>query len=715
MSTATNSRSSHDDLDYNETIKGLATGTVVFNRFVTDRMLGRGGMGVVWLARDQKLNEDVALKFMPEIVSADPASTDDLRKETRNGRNLNHPNIVRMIDLVEDGPAAAIVMEFVDGKTLASLRLDQPEHVFEVNVLRPWVEQMLDALGHAHRDVRLIHRDLKPANLMVNSADQLKVADFGIASSIRDSVSRVSRKVSSGAGTLPYMSPQQMMGEVPTFTDDIYSLGATLYELLTGKPPFYAGDLARQIETTIPPLISERRSQFGIEGEPVPKAWEEVIAACLEKDPRDRPADIEAIRTGLTGQRIRRGSGATKTMTRRATGTRAVFPAATAAALAAVLLLAGGAAYLWGVYLPKQAELREKARLALVAKREAAQKKKDADEKLDDFQRKVEAAARKQDSLGSAVERLAMWQEVKNSLEAFDYEYGDDAKLLKSRAQTAIDVATTDKEREPKAYDDLVSQKEEKLKEASALAAKQEIGAGPKLKKWREFVSAWNEADFNVAYGKKHETIIADARTEQDKWDKQSKDEDEASRPVVGFPMCFGDGPIAQWDEQEKHAAIAMIQNVLQTEGLHKDAPDGIYKDEMHFAIVAYQRKRDLPVNGKLDQHTLKAMQVRTDVAPKKLIEQEKSKIASAGSSGGRSAGGSSATRKGGGSGAGSSGSYDWTKWLGVAAAVHGSGGVPVPNPGGGKGGNRKPGGTPAAIPGAPSFNLPFGINPFAR
>lgn len=727
MSTA-NPRPHTDDLDLGETIRGLASGTVIFGRFVVEKILGRGGMGVVWLARDQKIGEDVALKFMPEIISADPASTDDLRKETRNGRNLNHPNIVRMIDLVEDGPAAAIVMEYVDGKTLASMRLDQPEHVFETSVLRPWTDQMLDALEHAHRDARLIHRDLKPANLMVNSADQLKVADFGIASSIRDSVSRVSRKASSGAGTLPYMSPQQMMGEVPTFTDDIYSLGATLYELLTGKPPFYAGDLAKQIETTIPPLVSERRKQFGIEGEPVPKAWEEVIAACLEKDPRDRPADIAAVRTGLTGQKFKRASGTNRATTRRVNRTRSSFPAAAVAVAAVIVLLAGAAAYAWGVYFPREAALKEKKQREIIARREAEQKRTEADEKLAEHQNKVAAAKRKEDGIGSAIERLALWQEVKNSIDAFDYEYSDEEDQLKATAQTGIDKATADKEKEEKEYTDLVEKKQEKLKELTAYASKPEVGAEPKHKKWREFVTAWKDAEFNAAYGRKHETIITEARAEDAKWEKAVKDENEKAQPIVGFPMCFDDGPIAQWDKDEKVAAIAMIQNVLQAAGLRKDSPNGIYADEMHFAIVSYQRKRELPVNGKLDQHTLKAMQVRTDVPPKKQMEEEKKKIASQ-STTTKSSGSGSSTRKSSGGGGGSSrssqgssgggsseGSYDWTQWLNVANKVHGTGAAPTPVR---TTGGKKPAGRTSApfnvtpkipVPAGIPFGIPFGL-----
>lgn len=664
MSTA-NPRPNTDDLDLGPTITGLAAGTVIFERFVVEKMLGRGGMGIVWLARDRKLNHEVALKFMPEIVSSDPASKDDLRKETRNGLNLSHPNVVRMIDLVEEGAAAAIVMEYVDGKTLSSLRLDQPEHVFEAKVLQPWVEQMLDGLEHAHRDVRLVHRDLKPANLMVNSADQLKVADFGIASSIRDSVSRVSRKANAGAGTLPYMSPQQMMGEVPTFADDIYSFGATLYELLCGKPPFYAGDLPKQIETIVPPLVSERRRQFGIEGEPVPAAWEAVIAACLEKDPRDRPADIAAVRAGLAGQKFRRGSGSTTARpTRRAnSGARPAFSATALTIAASVLLLAGAAAFYFGSYLPEQKRLAAQRQQELLAQQEAERKKKAALEELTVQQEKVAAVKRAEDEASSAKERYTAWKELSNELQAYDYAYGSEDDELKAEVKNKLQRANEAMDAEQQAYDDLLARKQKDFDAALAESNKEDVGAQPKLTQWQAFVAAWKDADFNTDYGSKHENLIADAQAAEKKWGAAVLAEEEATKVMVGFQQCFADGPIARWDIEEKGMAIAMIQNVLQSSGLRKEGPTGKYDEEMHKAIVAYQKAKGLPVNGKLDKHTLLKMQVPTDTPPKKQI------AASGGNTSQRTGGSSGRSSNSGGS---SSSSPGWLQWARFGAAMHG-------------------------------------------
>ena len=153
--------------------------------------------------------------------------------------------------------------------------------------LIPWVSSLCDALAYAHETVGLIHRDLKPANLMVNSRSELKITDFGIACSLRESMSCVSVRTSSG--TLNYMSPQQMLGEDPATSDDIYSMGALLFEMLTSKPPFHGGNVPLQVREVTAPTMTQRRAKFKIEGDPIPKYWEETIAACLAKEPEQRP------------------------------------------------------------------------------------------------------------------------------------------------------------------------------------------------------------------------------------------------------------------------------------------------------------------------------------------------------------------------------------------------------------------------------------------
>ncbi len=286
--------------DGEKTMRGVVGGTQLFQRFTLQKVLGRGGMGIVWLASDDRLDRLVALKLVTDAVCFDASAQEDLKRETRKSLLLTHPNIVRIFDFIEDERTAAISMEYVDGSTLSQLRVQQPAKCFEVEEVVPWVTSLCQALSYAHNSVQVIHRDLKPANLMVNSRSELKVTDFGIACSLRDSMNRVSMRTSSG--TLNYMSPQQMLGEDPAPSDDIYALGALLFEVLSGKPPFYGGDVGLQVREVTPSTVTMRRTKLQVTGAPVPKHWEETIAACLAKNPEQRPRSA-----GEVAQRLRLG------------------------------------------------------------------------------------------------------------------------------------------------------------------------------------------------------------------------------------------------------------------------------------------------------------------------------------------------------------------------------------------------------------------------
>jgi len=291
--------------DFGATQRVPSPGHKVFQRYTLKKILGRGGMGVVWLAHDDKLDRNVALKFLPDVVVHDPRAIDELKKEARRNLDLTHPHIVRIYDFVDDNEGAAIAMEYVKGDSLSKLALSQPDGTFTLNRIRPWVQQVCAALTYAHEEAKVVHRDLKPANLMLDGQDRVKITDFGIARSIAESVSRVSAQAGS-SGTPSYMSPQQMMGELPSVADDVYSVGATLYELLTGKPPFYTGDVIAQVQGKVPPTVSQRRRELGLVDPPlggpfITPDWEETIAACLAKEREDRPesaADV-AERLGL--------------------------------------------------------------------------------------------------------------------------------------------------------------------------------------------------------------------------------------------------------------------------------------------------------------------------------------------------------------------------------------------------------------------------------
>jgi len=242
------------------------------------------------LARDEELGMPVALKLLPETVTDDKEGITRLKSEVLRGMNLTHPGIVRVHNFERDDSHAAIVMEFVPGETLADRKAREPEQCFDWRQIQPWIEQLCTVLDYAHNEGRIAHRDLKPRNLILTEDGRLKVADFGLAAILTESLTRaVTQK--DAVGTPPYMSPQQVLGKPPTRTDDMYALGATIYDLLTGRPPFFRGDIFGQVLHEAAPSMAERRAELGVAGKaPIPPSWEYAVAACLSKESAGRPA-----------------------------------------------------------------------------------------------------------------------------------------------------------------------------------------------------------------------------------------------------------------------------------------------------------------------------------------------------------------------------------------------------------------------------------------
>jgi serine/threonine protein kinase/formylglycine-generating enzyme required for sulfatase activity len=290
-------------------VPALKAGQRLFNRrYELRQLLGAGGMGVVWQAWDHTEQIDVALKFLPTVLALQEREMQRLREEVRAGKELRHENLVATYGMeVEDG-TAAIVMEYVAGETLRQKLDEQPRGFFEPDEIRPWVRDVCEGLTYLHEKARRIHRDLKPANIMIDENGRAKLMDFGISHRIKESVSRHSKTSEGQAGgsssTLAYASPQQISGKPSDKADDIYSLGATLYELLTGTPPFFRGGVeAVRGQIKDEPVVSllERRQELVDEGlnastgQPVPTAVGKVILTCLAKKREDRPITASQI------------------------------------------------------------------------------------------------------------------------------------------------------------------------------------------------------------------------------------------------------------------------------------------------------------------------------------------------------------------------------------------------------------------------------------
>jgi len=270
-------------------------------RFLLKRLVGRGEFSELWLARDVKNEKDVALKFLPRAFLQDENLLEHLQQEIRGNGLLKHPHIVAANELVVDDDAVAIAMDFVDGWSLATMKVDKLGRCYSVEEIGPWIRELCDALGYAHNEFKMVHGDLKPSNLITSTREGIKVSDFGFAVLIRNESTRRGI-IKSGYSGIGFLSPQQVMGEPPAKLDDFYSLGATIFDLLTGTPPFYKGEIIAQVCSLKPPRMAQRLAELAFQADPLPQVWEDAVAACLAKNPADRPQSVEEVLQLLEGK-----------------------------------------------------------------------------------------------------------------------------------------------------------------------------------------------------------------------------------------------------------------------------------------------------------------------------------------------------------------------------------------------------------------------------
>ena len=249
--------------------------------------LGSGGMGEVYLADDFSLNRKVAIKFILPQGAADPSARKRLLKEARAAAQLDHPNICTIHDVDECDDRSFIVMQYIEGETLAARMKRGP---LDVEEARSIAIQIAEALAAAHGG-GIIHRDLKPQNIMLTPKGQAKLMDFGLAKPAPFGSKELkeaetwsdSSTTQHMVGTVPYMSPEQVRGTGVDTRSDIFSFGIVLYEMLTGRRPFgeeSMADTVTQILTRQPPPISDYSS--------VPVTLQRIVKTCLEKDRKRR-------------------------------------------------------------------------------------------------------------------------------------------------------------------------------------------------------------------------------------------------------------------------------------------------------------------------------------------------------------------------------------------------------------------------------------------
>jgi serine/threonine protein kinase/Tol biopolymer transport system component len=272
-------------------------------RYTIQGLLGRGGMGEVYRARDRQLGRDVAIKTLPRELATDPDRIARFAREARVLAALNHPHIgaIYGLETMEDEPA--LVLELVEGPTLAELVTSGALAVPDILAL---ATQIADALDVAHRQ-GIVHRDLKPANIKVAAGGVVKLLDFGLARGrtpddnygvgVTRTVAATASNPGALMGTAPYMSPEQARGELVDARSDLFSFGAVIYEMLTGRPAFNGDTLSAVVTSILADTPPSPRSINPL----VPVDLDRLVLRLLEKDRRARPERAADVHDALRG------------------------------------------------------------------------------------------------------------------------------------------------------------------------------------------------------------------------------------------------------------------------------------------------------------------------------------------------------------------------------------------------------------------------------
>ena len=258
----------------------LAPGST-FAGYEVESVVGAGGIGILYRARQLRLDRPVALKLVEPGVARDPVVRERLRREARMVAALDHPNVVPLYEAGEEGGTVYVVTRWVEGTELGTLILEQgplePARAARI------VAQIAAALATAHAK-GLVHRDVKPSNVILTREDHVYLTDFGLAK--RAATAPGLTAVDQMRGTVDYVAPELIEGSEPDARSDVYSLGCVLFEMLAGEPPFadQRGGMAKmwaQVNAE-PPLLSERRGD-------VPPALEQAMRRAMAKVPEERP------------------------------------------------------------------------------------------------------------------------------------------------------------------------------------------------------------------------------------------------------------------------------------------------------------------------------------------------------------------------------------------------------------------------------------------
>jgi serine/threonine protein kinase/tetratricopeptide (TPR) repeat protein len=275
-------------LNENNSMKESLPVSMTISHYRIISPLGAGGMGEVYLAEDTRLGRRVAIKFLPEESIADELAKKRLIREAQAAATLDHPNICAIHEVGEEDSRSFIVMQYVEGETLANRIQRKP---LELKESLDLATQMADALAEAHSR-GIVHRDIKPQNVMITARGQVKVMDFGLAKVVKERSLTVSESETESlltepgtiVGTVPYMSPEQVRGETLDSRSDMFSFGAVLYEMVSGRLPFAAESAA----ATFSAILTHHQQPLARYSTEVPAELERIVSKALAKDREDR-------------------------------------------------------------------------------------------------------------------------------------------------------------------------------------------------------------------------------------------------------------------------------------------------------------------------------------------------------------------------------------------------------------------------------------------
>lgn len=563
--------STSPDLDAGATILTFTPGARLFDRYILQRLLGAGRKGDVWLARDDKLGMDVAIKLLKNYPHLN-----DLRSQISRLLDLTHQSILRVFDFVGDEKLAGFVMEYFESKPLSALLAEKAGRPFEATEIQRWTRDLYAALEFANSKGGLVHKDLRLANLLISPQGQLKVAEFGLAPA-RKFGGDESAPTDTEFVSLPGLSPQVIAGETPVHQDDLYAAAACVFELLTSKPVFPGGNIVLQIQKKVPPKVVERRAELGIKGDAVPKAWEQWIAQSLEKEREKRPASASVIVESL--------QSGTSAGTKHGT-TRGAFASTVGQALgglrdsdhswvghvlkaAAVIGLLGGAVwYFWLVPAQEKLAERRKVVAGLDAQDVAAQEKA-GDVVLADKMQKIwqqfvtdnqfvpiSFTTDDEIMLAHAKERQGFWKDRKETIEL-------EARQLKQRQLELADDLDRAVRRE--------SEEDKEVDSPTATALSRSAAIPDRMDAWQRLVAKFDKEDAPDIDD--YQAPLSKAKKALAGWQARAKEQEETAKRWITEMETEFEGLNSYLKLPDKGAQAKLNRVKAFIESLQKNAP----------------------------------------------------------------------------------------------------------------------------------------------